>query len=215
MTAQQFQELKLKGWTEINSSNEDSILINLAQRLGEIVNHPKGNIIDYLTPKNKFEAIKDTLSYNFEYDDFPLHTDTAFWKEPARYVLMSSETNNNTATTILNAKEIISLLSLKEINEIKKSIFLVKTPSYNFYTSLINKHNNQTFFRFDRNCMKPINQSAEFTNEIIEEKINMLNINKIIWDKPKAFILNNWLTIHGRESIKNDKNRILKRIYIK
>ncbi|MCD0456791.1 TauD/TfdA family dioxygenase [Chryseobacterium sp. LC2016-27] len=212
---EQLNELNLKGWIEFCSVNIDEHLINISKKIGEVISHPNGKLIDYLTPKEKIEAKKNTFSYNFEHQQFPLHTDTAFWNLPARFVLMSCEDTSETATTFVTYDEICKILTESELVNLKKSIFLIKTANKNFYTSLINKYENNTFLRFDRNCMKPVNKSAKIAFSILEEKLNEFNINKVLWDKPKIFIFDNWRVLHGRESIKNDKTRTLKRIYIK
>lgn len=215
MTVQQQNQLSSKGWLELSFINNNENLLNLSQTLGEIIKHPNGNEIDYLRLKNKDEAKKNTFSYNFEYEKFPFHTDTAFWDLPARFVLMSCEDISTVGTTFIGFDEIYKNLLPLEIAELKKSIFLIKTPTKNFYTSFINTYNNKTFIRFDTNCMKPINKSAKTSLDIIEEKLSTLHINKVDWDKPKVFIFDNWRILHGRESVKNDKPRTLKRIYIK
>ncbi|MYY47045.1 hypothetical protein EH153_03520 [Elizabethkingia anophelis] len=208
-------QLNSKGWIEFSSSTDDDILVDLSKKIGEIIVHPNGNYIDYLKPKNKEEATKNTFSYNFELDKFPFHTDTAFWELPARFVLLSCENKSDTGTTFVTFNDIYKDLTSLEISELRKSIFLIKTTTKNFYTSFLNKHLNQEFIRFDSNCMKPVNKSAKTTLEIIDEKLNKLAINKITWDKPKVFVFDNWKILHGRESVKNNENRILKRIYIK
>jgi alpha-ketoglutarate-dependent taurine dioxygenase len=215
MTPEHLKQLTTNGWTEFNSIADDCTLINISKTLGELVKHPNGNDIEYLKPKYKKDAIKNSFSYKYEFDRFPLHTDTAFWEIPAKYVLLSCEEPSNTATTIITYEEIYKNLAPSEISELKKSIFLVKTSTKNFYTSFINKYLDHTFIRFDSNCMKPINKSASITLDIIEEKLGKLPLSNINWEKPKVFIFDNWKALHGRESVNNDENRILKRIYIK
>lgn len=210
-----YDELNLHGWCEIpvHLKNENE-LIDIANRIGKVLKHPNGNMIDIIKPKMKSEAIKNSFSYNYEYGVFPLHTDTAFWNIPARYVLLSNDKSSNTATTIVHTNEFIKLLSDKELQEIKKSIFVVKTQNANFYTKIINRNAQDFFFRFDLNCMKPVNSSAENIKEIFESKVSLFSMKKICWDDPKILVFDNWKTLHGRDAIGEDKNRKLKRIYI-
>lgn len=209
------KQLQKNGWIEIDYSNYDEDLINIAKEFGTIINHPNGSIIDYIRPKKKTEALKNTLSYNFEYKEFPLHTDTAFWEIPSRYVLLSCENYSSTATTIIKSEELINLLSIKELSEFKNSIFLVKTQNSNFYTSILSIICNIKCFRFDSNCMRPLNNSAKISEEIIKEKIQLIEVTRIIWNNPKILIFDNWSTLHGRDEVVNDEKRIIKRIYIK
>lgn len=215
MTNLQITQLVSDGWIEIQSQTDDDVLIDIAKKIGQIIKHPNGKDIDYLKPKNSNIAIKDTFSYNYEMAEFPFHSDTAFWNLPAKYVLLSCEGLSDTATTFLTFEDIYKTLNPEEVIELNKSIFFVKTPTKKFYSSLINIYANQKFIRFDTNCMKPVNKSATKILLIIDNKINQLKISKIRWDQPKVFIFDNWRILHGRESVKNDENRILKRIYIK
>lgn len=215
MTTQQLNQLNSNGWIELDYITNDETLFELSKSIGQILKHPNGNAIDYLKPKFKKDAVKNTFSYNFEYENFPFHTDTAFWNIPARYVLLSCEGSSKTATTFVTYREIYKTLTHKEFDEMKKSIFLVKTANKNFYSSFINTYENKILIRLDTNCMKPMNNSAKRALELINKKLNNSQINKIEWNKPKVFIFDNWRILHGRESINLGESRILKRIYIK
>lgn len=207
------QELYVNGWVIFNSPNEDEILLEISNELGCIMMHPNGKLIDYLTPKDKFEAIKNTFSYKHGFEKFPFHTDTAFWNTPARYVLMSSKNISLTETLIIDL-EYINNLNTEEISILEKSIFLVKTNQSNFYCSILSKQNESLILRFDSNIMKAVNSYAKKAIFIIENIINNSKIHRINWDNPKVLIIDNWRTLHARSSVYNKENRILKRIYI-
>lgn len=209
------EELRNKGWTEIIiSSTNEKKLIEIASNIGKIQTHPNGELVGTIIPKNKTNAILNSFSYKYEHNTFPLHTDTAFWNVPAKYVLLFSELESQTATTIIHVQDILSILSEQQWNDVEKSIFVIKTPETSFYTKIIGKVENQLFFRFDSNCMKPINDSAKKTQKVFEEKLQLLTKNRVFWNKPKVLIFDNWKTFHGREAIIGNENRILKRIYI-
>lgn len=207
------QELNSVGWCEIQSTlTSDEDLIETAKHFGLIILHPNGKCIDQLSPKGKTQAIKDTFSYNYEFGEFPFHTDTAFWNTPVRYILMSC-TKSSTSTTIIKWQDMLSLCSDAERKILEKAIFLIKTPRYSFYTQLFNRYSSETFFRFDPNCMFPKNNSAKVAEEILKDKIKETHVTKISWDRPKVLIIDNWKALHGRDAIYN-KDRILRRIYI-
>lgn len=58
---EQLNELNLKGWIEFCSVNIDEHLIDISKKIGEVISHPNGKLIDYLTPKEKKEAKKILL----------------------------------------------------------------------------------------------------------------------------------------------------------
>lgn len=208
-------QLFCRGWIEFNSSNDDLYLIEIAKNIGIIQVHPNGNVIDYLMPKKHALANQNTFSHKYGHNSFPFHTDTAFYSSPIRYVLLSSQYISTTATTFISFDKIHKSLSRIELQTLKDSIFLIKTGKKNFYSSLISNVKDQIFIRYDTNCMIPANYHAKNAIEIISEKLQNIKTNKIVWDKPKVFIFDNWKILHGREIITNDEKRTLKRIYIK
>ncbi|WP_316840068.1 TauD/TfdA family dioxygenase [Pedobacter gandavensis] len=209
------EELKFNGWCEISSdSSTDKQLLDLASQIGRIYAHPNGNLIDQIIPKTKSQSTKNTFSYNYQLEAFPFHTDTAFWNLPARFVLLSNATSSNVATTIIHINQLLASLTDKEKNVMSNAIFLLKTPTANFYTKLLNKVNNKPFFRFDPNCMKAMNKDAMAATEIIKFKLEAISVNRITWERQKILIFDNWNTLHAREIIGCDRKRMLKRIYI-
>lgn len=206
------QRLDKNGWVVFDNPNEDEVLLKISKKFGQIIMHPNGKLIDYLTPKEKTEAIKNTFSHKYGFEKFPFHTDTAFWNIPARYVLMSSKDIGLTETLVLTL-ESVSQLNTEEISILDKSIFLVKTNQSNFYCSLISRQNGNQILRYDPNSMKAINSYAKKAIMIIENIVENSQIHRINWNKPKILIIDNWKTLHTRSSI-IDKERILKRIYI-
>ena len=82
------------------------------------------------------------------------------------------------------------------------------------YSSLYFKYQSQTGFKFDANCMKPINRDARLFHAKITECFSDLATTPITWTGNKAVILDNWNTLHGRRAVSNtEKNRNLFRIY--
>lgn len=206
-------KLDENGWVVFNNPNEDEILLEISKIFGLIIMHPNGKLIDYLSPKEKTESIKNTFSYKYGFEKFPFHTDTAFWNIPARYVLMSCENISSTETLILTL-ESVNKLTTEELCILEKSIFLVKTNQSNFYCSVLSKVNGSQIFRYDPNTMKAINSYAKKAIMVIENIINNSEIHRINWNNPQILIIDNWKTLHARSSIIDKEDRILKRIYI-
>ncbi|MBW3524684.1 TauD/TfdA family dioxygenase [Chryseobacterium sp. NKUCC03_KSP] len=168
-----------------------------------------------MSAKDKKSAIKNTFSYTFEYGEFPLHTDTSFLQLPAKYVILSSFKSIDTSTTIININDFLRDATNEELALIKNSVYLVRTGALTFYTSLMCKANDKFIFRYDPQCMKPMNKAAMEAEELITKFSKVANKTKISWDNPKVLIIDNWQTLHGREALKENKSRTLKRIYIK
>jgi len=73
--------------------------------------------------------IKKSFSYHFEFGNFPLHTDTAFWHLPAKYLILYSDIRSNAATTLVNFNEITDKAENKLNQLLNDGIFLEKNKN--------------------------------------------------------------------------------------
>jgi hypothetical protein len=208
------EKIDKDGWIEIKGFNSNDELINVANQIGSIISHPDGNEINILNPKNSSESIKGTFSDKYEFNKFPLHTDTAFWAKPARYILMKSESFSDCDSLIIRTSDILNLMSNEDLINARKSIFLIKTINHRHYSSVLFKENGIEGFRYDPLCMNPINESAKKTKQRINEILNRIIPVNIKWNGENTIIIDNWKTLHGRSAIKLIKERKISRIYI-
>lgn len=202
------------GWAEVENIHSEIDLLNLAEKLGTIIKHPNDEKISYLTPKKKAIAVKGTFSNQFGFDRFPLHTDTAFWAIPARYVILNSVEVSNSNTQIVQFSEVWNQLSEVDKSYSRKAVFIIKTIHNQHYSSLIFRDNGIDGFRFDPCTMIPFNESAKKIYKILEGIINNVEVNEVQWTGNKALIFDNWKTLHGRSFINEKEQRIIRRIYL-
>ncbi len=215
MNQEHYISLKEKGWTEFSSDSSDSELILIASKIGKITTHPNGEYIYSLKPKVKKNAVKGTFSGKHGLNDFPLHTDTAFYKKPIRYILMHSTKPSECDTTLLLKNSFWDLMTKAEKVKAERAIYLVKTNREKFYTSFIFQDNKEQGFKYDPSCMTPVNKCAKEFDQILNKILLDIPLTNIKWSGNKTVILDNWNILHGRKSAQNDINRELKRIYIK
>ncbi|MDO3695991.1 TauD/TfdA family dioxygenase [Wenyingzhuangia sp. chi5] len=214
MTKNEHISLKTKGWTEFKSGSSDNELISIASEIGKILKHPNGQNIFNLRPILKDKAIKGTFSNKHGLDEFPFHTDTAFLKKPARYILMHSEKPSNCNTTIISRIDFWDLLSQIDKSNAERAIYLVKTNSEIFYTSFIFRENNIEGIKYDPSCMFPFNKYAKIFDKTFQQILSIIQYENIKWSGNKTVLIDNWKSLHGRKSVKEDTERELKRIYI-
>lgn len=206
------ERIKSDGWTEVENIKSDSDLLVIAQMLGTTIPHPNGQTIFHLVPKNIGEGINGTFSNKYGLGSFPLHTDTAFWPNPVRYILLSSSSISTCQTTITTLTSLLHQLSTNDIKLAERAIFKVKTNNTQFYTSLFFKNRNVQAIKFDNSCMFPANNFAKSFIQLLTE-IN-IDVYKINWTGNKAVIIDNWKCLHGRSDAQMNEKRVLKRIYI-
>jgi alpha-ketoglutarate-dependent taurine dioxygenase len=208
------RELEEKGWVEIDTKLSDDGLLSLAETFGKILPHPNGKNIDIIIPKKSEQAIQHSFSYRFGFNSFPLHSDTSFWTIPARYILLTCENTSKTATTIITFKQVLEKLNKEDLIDLEQAIYLVKIKNKTFFSKLKQQFGNQICYRYDSSTMKPLNKHAKKIEERLNEVFESLNVTKINWNSNKIIILDNWQTLHGREPIREDLDRKLKKIYI-
>lgn len=214
MTKNEHTSLIEKGWIEFKSGSTDSELIYIASEIGSILKHPNGQDVFELRPKLENEAIVGTFSNKHGLKDFPLHTDTAFYKSPARFVLMHSAESNNCNTTILRKIDFWDLLTDLNKKKAERAIYLLSTNNEKFYTSFIFNDNNEYGFKYDPSCMIPFNKYAKEFDQVFQDIISEVEPARIKWTDGKTIIIDNWNNLHGRKSAEQDITRVLKRIYI-
>lgn len=203
-----------KGVVEIESNSTDNELISIASAVGDIVEHPNGQTVFTLTPKTSKNTVKGTFSNRFGFNEFPIHTDTAFLPKPVRYVLFHTVGKSTCDTTLVNINQILDCLTSKELSLLERAVFVVKTNQTSFYASLFFGNNSKEGFRYDPTCMSPTNKSAKKIEPILQNVLAKIVPYNITWSGNKTVIIDNWKSLHGRSAIGNDTERQLKRIYI-
>lgn len=215
MNHRDLEILAINGWVEFHGLHLDNELLSLAYSLGTLVSHPNGSKVFTLTPKSGISSTKGTFSNKYGFEQFPLHTDTAFFVQPIRYMLLSSNKPSETTTTVLSIESLFEKLNEREKKIASHAIFKVKTNETSFYTSLIFKGHESKAIKYDPTCMFPANNPAKQIQLIFTEMFKQIEVKHISWHEPKTVIIDNWKTLHGRSEVNPDENRELKRIYIK
>jgi hypothetical protein len=211
-------KLKRDGWILKNLPNQSvEQLIYISQSLGNLeASRKNGNLIDELTPINNFEAYPKSLSARYGVQDFPFHTDTAYWKKPAKYIMLYAVEpgNGGRPSLLMDGYKLINTL-LREDN-IQNNLFKVINEKNSFLCNLLKKdENGRDIVRFDEGCMVPVTRRS---NCIKDKLLNIINNEKpsiIVWKRGDLLILDNWRMLHARgKSLRNDIDRKLFRLTI-
>lgn len=208
-------EILVNGWCAINLKLNENELINFSRQFGEILPDDNGNSIQYLKPKSNLTGVKDSLSFNFGYSKFPFHTDTAYWSLPARYLVLTSEKVSNCSTYLFDLNLIFNECNAKDLLDLKKSVFLLKTFAFQKFTTLVIQEKETIGIRYDPNIMFPINNSSKRAIKLINCSLEKLRSIEIEWTGENIIVLDNWRIMHSRGDTSNDKERLLKRIYLR
>jgi hypothetical protein len=209
VTTLKFEQLRDAGW-QVLDCIPDLERSDVTRALGRALVDANGRSLSMLRPTSRAEAKSRSFSAAYGMDAFPLHTDTAFWPTPARYLLMFCTEANETATTLLPKRKTAELFSDACARE---AIFYLRTTSgTRFATVTLGEIGDG--FRFDPNVMRPANRaSAMLVDRILG--IDSAEVLKIRWTGSNAVVIDNWRCLHGRAAVGDvSATRVLKRIYL-
>jgi len=219
LTQDQRTELNQNGWicTSFDSVEPEALaenLLSIANDLGTPVpSRKKGSLVEILKPVSGDAAHQQSLSRIFEEGEFPLHTDTAHWTTPCRYVLISCANNGGStrATTLLDIQKLE--LEEDERDLLRTTVFSIKNGRSSFFSSILSSK--RSFVRYDPGCMRAVTPNADATLEILKKSRWKELIVRIEWEPGLTLIIDNWRLLHGRESCsQNDETRTLFRTLV-
>lgn len=213
------KELEDVGYIRLNipDLNEEE-LIAISKQIGRPVETRLGaKIIDRLSPKEQEDSHKNSLSRIHGLHSFPLHTDTAYFKLPVRYILLYSQNpgSGDRPTYFYDTHNLTSHDNELRI-ELANVLFKVINGRYSFLTTIYNCHQNKYFFRLDRDCMKATSLEGTELLTKIDNLICPEDLFETKWRSGDLLIIDNWRFLHARgESKMVDNDRLLLRISIK
>lgn len=166
--------------------------------------------VNQLVPNKPLGSYRTTLSKEFGMDKFPFHTDGANRLIPPHWTILEYAGKEKSKCATL-------LVDIKELNKIKNhddifhnEIYLVRGSPHGIITPLINKQiMKESIFRWNGLIMKKL---IDKTKDTFEKNIGEPSF-RINWQPHKTVIIDNWRTLHSRESVPLDeeKSRIINR----
>ena len=208
-------ELEARGWTKVSGVASQDELLRLAYSLGRPVRSPTGELIKQLAPIEANQAKPATLSAAHGTGAFPLHTDTAFWPRPCRYLLFRATGDVRRPTTLASFGRLLSSLGNEFLALAERSVWIAGTPTQSHYCSMRFRFGECIGWRYDAQCMNPANDAARQVNSRLKAVTPTFETETVIWEEGLAVIVCNWKMLHGRGPMPvNEKRRILERIYV-
>ncbi|HXE43040.1 MAG TPA: hypothetical protein VN516_08450 [Candidatus Baltobacteraceae bacterium] len=190
-------------------------MLALAMKLGQpTVSRKEGSLIDELRPTPREWANPASLSARYGIGAFPLHTDTAHWRKPARYVILRAvQISRGNRPTLLLDKDSLDF-ELGDRFLLKRAVFTVRNGRNSFLTTIFPE--DEKFLRFDRDCMFPKTSSSTCALDLILSAVEKRPTIKIHWRINDTLVFDNWRFLHGRNQQvgKHVDRRLLHRILV-
>jgi alpha-ketoglutarate-dependent taurine dioxygenase len=191
-------------------------LLALASSLGSPIPSPTGEPVKRLSVASAIAARPGTLSATHGAGEFPLHTDTAFWLLPARYIILRAYGDIRRHTVVSTFAEVTARCGAGASCLIEKSVWVIRTPRSSFYCGMRFRHRGCVGLRYDGNCMFPANRAAREVQQFLEQAQMTEHRNKISWEANNAVVISNWVALHGRGPEPDcEGERILERVYVR
>lgn len=210
------RRLNDEGWVELQGALGDDperSLLGLAGALGEVVpSRPRSDLIDRLRPSKADTARLPSLSRRYGTGAFPLHTDTAHWLTPARYILVGCLHPGQRGRGTLLVQFPSLRFNRQEEVLLRSGVFLVRNGRASWYSTIQSEE--QPYVRFDPGCMFPVTADGHEAGRILQQRIAASRPTRIDWTHGKVVILDNWRLLHGRESAEGDEDRVLLRVLV-
>jgi alpha-ketoglutarate-dependent taurine dioxygenase len=211
------EALRLHGWVALRGSNAievEDVVVRLARQLGEPTPSRKGRgCVDRLAPVATDRSHPRSLSRMFGIGAFPLHTDTAHWPVPSRFIVLGCVSPGaSNRPTLLQAADNLNIGS-SERRLLSEGVFLVRNGRRSFYSAIFPA--NQPYIRFDSGCMSPVTESAHRGWQTVLQRIAAATPIHIPWRSGDVLVIDNWRTLHGRGDATDDDDRVLIRVLVR
>jgi hypothetical protein len=196
---------------------DESELSTVAEMLGKpLPSHRNGDVIEVLTVTASQDTKRNSMSSRFGTGAVPFHTDQAFMRDPARYVILYHRPPLSCRPTLAITID-PRTLSLEDHDCFLRGVWRVATGSTAFYTSLLDERQASAPFRlrYDPCIMNPVCSLAKKAAATLERIIRTKPLDHY-YSERECLILDNWRTLHGRGIDTNDEGtRQLLRISIR
>ena len=201
-------EIAVNGFAVILRTDRSNSLspIQIARSL-----NPSKVQVKKLVASSREVARPNTLSSDFGFDEFPIHTDFVTQPKPPRYLILHARMARRAKTILYNSQELIDLLGIEQIS---RSLFKVRSGYSYYFSSAYGQISGQNVFRINPTIMTPINREGQLIWDVIMgHKISPAAT--IDWALAESVIVDNWNMMHSRETIKlSDNPTSIRRISI-
>ncbi len=193
------KQLHARGWCEASSIGSRDLgaqLLEIGRTLGTpVALRSTIGIVQELIP-SKTARFTNSLSATYKDGELPMHTDTAHWLTPCRYLVMgcSKEGGKRRDTLLLD----MSAITMSEVERLllMSEPFRVVNGRRSFYGTVLAP--DRSFIRYDPGCMFPTSNRGKAAMSIFSTLRDNGPIESIGWREGKILVIDNWRVLHGR-----------------
>jgi hypothetical protein len=203
------------GWCRVSGISSREDLLALAKSFGSPLRSPTGEYVKQLSIESKETGKKHTFTSTFGKGSFPLHTDTAFWKCPARFLVLRVMGDLRRPTTVMPFEKLFDSFGASIRRAAYRSVWRIRVNRTSYYDAMTLRAGNTEIWKFDPQCMYPANKHALDFLMAYRTAVTSGMYEEIHWSSNEAVILANWFSMHGRGNQPfGETLRLLQRIYV-
>lgn len=183
------------GYTVIEDFDQDQLLA-VARLLGIPYGDSRNRtLVRDLHPRASEESPANTLSSRYGTGAFPLHTETAYWRTPARYVLLYcvSPGKGDRPTLLM---DLTPKIGPPESADLATELWVVGRMRHPFLAPVLESAGSPRL-RFDPECMRP-SRHATKTPGILERLLAEDSVVSVEWRRKDLLVIDNYRMLHGR-----------------
>ena len=210
------REANQRGFVVVRGISDRNSLVDLARSLGSPIESRNGDAVKELRVTPCAAARPRTFSAAFGTGGFPLHTDTAFWATPARFLVMRVAGDTRRPTLVYPLSELFLSAGKQVVAATRKSVWMLRTSIGSVYSDMFFRNPDQDQgVRYDRQCMVPANVAAHEVDKYMSSNLSGAAIQPILWSDGIAVVIANWRALHGRgPEPPQERERVVERIYV-
>ena len=197
--------LEASGWARINTTSGASrdelgkTMLEAAGALGRPVPSLPGRpLVEWLSTVPERTRRPNLTALPRKAARFPLHSDTAHWPVPARYLFLSCFEPGEAGRATLVWRFDKTVFTGSQLDTLRGEPVLFVTGRNSFYSTVLSP--SRPFVRIDLGCMRAVTSAGHNVLGMLKEVLESVTPARICWRKGGLLLLDNWRVLHGRDS---------------
>jgi alpha-ketoglutarate-dependent taurine dioxygenase len=153
-------------------------------------------MVEPIVPETVETARPSSLSRKFGLRPLPLHTDTAHWTVPCRYLGLACLDTGPTATPTFLLDSWAAQLSESESLLCRSAVFAIRNGRRSFYGSIM--ETDRPFIRLDPGCMMALSSEGDVALEAFNIQRHTSVLHRQDWKAGDILVVDNWRVLHAR-----------------
>ncbi len=189
--------LKETGYVVVRAMSEPAVLA-VARQLGTPVADVRDDsLYRLISPTDKEIARTNTLSSRYGTGAFPFHTDAAYWRVPADFLLLHCVQPGSGSRPTLLIDFFGWRLKRDELLHLTRGLWIAGDKRA-FLCTAVTRAEEGARVRYDADCMRPTTATGQAASQLMLKGIRKSKPASVTWRRGMLLILDNRRILHAR-----------------